>query len=469
MNVWFFILGSLYLGSLVYATIGARKNNKSDEDFAMGGSDLGIVLGCLTVAATLFSTFTLMGMPDFFRQHGIGAWIFLAVSDAVFAFVILWFGFYLRRKAFEKGFEGVAGLMRDCYGTKQAGFLYLIGVFIFLVPYVAVQIRGISIFLSATFPDLLPIWGWAALMVMVMLAYSEAGGLKAIVYADAIQGVILLTVTIIVAVSCVQYFGGVPEMFQKVAKVDEALLSVPGPQGLFTTQFLVASMIVIVMVPVTQPQVTVRLVIMKDLTSMKRMSVMLGIFAVVLLLSIIPIGMYGAARYSDLSTTDFLAQVLIHDQLPFIAATVAIGLIAASISTADSQIFAFGNECRSMLSDDNNQAMKRMRYIIVAFALTSLGVAIISNDQLVLLARVSFAGTSLLGPLVIAAVLVSQPLGKEIIYSSAIGLIVFLLSLFAVVPDTVMGVRMDLFLFCALSLISTLSVMYRKYTPLRAS
>ena len=462
MYFWFFVLGGIYLLSLVVATLKARKTTNGEEDFAMAGSDLGIVLGCLTVAATLYSTFTLMGMPDFFRTHGIGAWIFLAVSDAIFAFVILWFGFHLRKKAYEKGFRGIAGLMRDCYESKWAGYIYLLGVFLFLIPYVAIQIRGIGIFLNATFPDFLPIWGWAVLMVFVMLVYSEFGGLKAIIYADAIQGVILLTVSIIIAVGCIQYFGGVPEMFEAVRKTDDKLLSVPGPKGLFTTQFLLASMIAIVMVPVTQPQVTVRLVIMRDLAAMKRMSVMLGVFAIVLLLAIIPIGMYGAVRYSDLNTADFLAQVLIHDQVPIVAAAVAIGLIAAAISTSDSQIFAFGNEFRSMLAADNKKAIHFMRYVIVGFASISLIVAILSNDQLVLLARVSFAGTSLLAPLVIAAVLSPFPPGRVVFGATLAALLIFLVSIFKVIPDMVFGIRLDLLLFICLSIIALASVVIRK-------
>lgn len=454
MNFWFFILGGIYIGALVLATLSARSSNESEEDFTLAGSDLGVVLGCLTVAATLYSTFTLMGMPDFFRTHGVGGWIFIAVSDAVFAFVILWFGFYLRRKAAQKEFRGMAGLMSECYDTRWAGYVYLTGVFVFLLPYVAIQIRGISIFLSAAFPEFLPVWGWAVSMVIIMLIYSELGGLKAIIYADAIQGLILLTVTMIIAFGCIQYFGGIPEMFEGVRQTDPALLSVPGPKGLLTTQFLLSSLIVISMVPVTQPQVTVRIAIMRDLDAMKRMSVMLGCFAIILLLAIIPIGMYGAVRYADLSTADFLTQVLIHDQTPIVAAAVAIGLIAAAISTSDSQIFAFGNEFRSMLSKDNKKAVHHMRHIIIVFAVAALVVALLSNDQLVLLARVSFAGTSLLAPLVIAAVISDVPPGKIILFVTGGGLVIFLASLFNLVPNMILGIRMDLLLFVTIALIS---------------
>lgn len=148
----------MYLAALVAASIGARNQTHSADDFMTAGSDLGLLLGSLTVAATLFSTFTLLGMPDFFRSHGVGAWIFLAVSDGALAFTIIWFGVHLRQRASANGpFRGLAGLLRNCFGNRWAGFLYLTGIFIFLIPYVAVQIRGVSIFMNAIFPETLPL------------------------------------------------------------------------------------------------------------------------------------------------------------------------------------------------------------------------------------------------------------------------------------------------------------------------
>lgn len=427
------------------------------------GSDLGIVLGGLTVAATLFSTFTLLGMPDFFRNHGIGAWIFLAVSDGALAFTIIWFGAHLRRRAAEKGsFRGIAGLLRHRYDNHWAGVLYLAGIFIFLVPYVAVQIRGVSIFMNAIFPEALPVWGWSVLLVTVMLTYSELGGLKAIIYADAIQGLILLSATLAVAYGCLVNFGGIVEMFNQVERHNEALLSVPGPAGLFTAQFLVASFIVIVLVPVTQPQIAIRLVIMRNFVSLRRMAVLLGVFAMVIILATIPIGLNGAVHYADASTADFLVGTLISDQAPLIAAAVAIGLIAAAISTADSQLFALGAELRSMMSGDEQLVMQRTRISIICFALASLGVALMSGDQLVLLARVSFAGTALLGPFILSGILSEKMPGRIQIPATAVALALFLASVLGAIPPKLGPVRLDLLLLVVLSIVTLASYNLRR-------
>ena len=97
-----------------------------------------------------------------------------------------------------------------------------------------------------------------------MLIYSELGGLKAIIYADSLQGTLLLIVVWIVAFNCLNEVGGWSALFDKVASVDKKLLSTPGPTGLLSPQFLIASALAILMIPVTQPQLSTRLVIMKN-------------------------------------------------------------------------------------------------------------------------------------------------------------------------------------------------------------
>lgn len=462
MTTWIIILGVLYLGMLAFVATNSFKKNKNAEDYLLAGSNIGIILGFLTFAATLFSTFTLLGMPDFFRLNGIGAWIFLAVSDGGMVFLILWWGYHLRKKVAEKGFNGVAGLLVKCYQNKWAGYVSFAGVFLFLVPYVAIQIRGIAIFLVAVFPDVIPFWGWAIAIVAVMLTYSEIGGLKAIMHADAVQGLTLLIVTWIIGIRCVEYFGDLGNMFDQVEAANAALLSTPGPTGLFSVQFLIASFLVILFIPVTQPQLTIRLVIMRNLKTTHMMAVAVGIFAILIILPTAFIGMYGAVRYPDLATADFLSRVLLYEQPDFIAAIAVVGLLAAGLSTTDSQIFALGTEVRSLLSGSEKKVLSITRYSIFGFAVVALIFSVLASDQLVMLARVSFAGTAMLAPMILTGVLSKKVMGNEIIVATAVALAIFILSLLGAIPSEVGPLRLDLFLLIALGLFSAISYAIRK-------
>lgn len=451
MLTWLIIVGSIYISILFYLSYRSRRMIRSNNDFLLAGSNIGLLLGFMTFAATLFSTFTLMGMPDFSKNHGIGAWIFLAFSDAGMVFLIVWFGYRLRKTVSSKGFSGMSALLQDCYRNRWAGYIYFTGVFLFLIPYVAIQIRGVAMFLVQAFPQSMPIWGWSLIIVVVMLVYSELGGLKAIIYADFMQGTLLLLVVWVIALTCMNAVGGWSELFQKTEMANPELLSTPGPKGLLNVQFLIASFLAILMIPVTQPQLSTRLVIMKDMKSMYRMAVAVGIFAMLVIFPTIIIGFYGAIRYPDASMAEFLGQVLIHDQTGFIASAAIIGLFAAAMSTSDSQLFALGNELRGLISKNENDSLKPIRLAIISFALAALVFSLLSSDQLVLLARVSFAGTAMMGPLVILGIFSRKPQGVFMIVVSGLGLLTFILSQAGVLPGTLGPLRMDLSLMILLT------------------
>ena len=138
------------------------------------------------------------------------------------------------------------------------------------------------------------------------------------------------------------------------------------------------------------------------------MAAALAVLSIVAVFPAVVIGLYGAVNYAGSSTSQFLAGVYIFEQPTVIAVAVTIGLMAAAMSTSDSQLFALGTELRSLLKGEEQAVLTRTKLAIAAFAAATLAFAIFSTDELVLLARVSFAGTALLGPLILAAMLSSS-------------------------------------------------------------
>jgi len=361
MITWLIILGSLFILALLAASVKSYKKKRTLDEYMLAGFNIGPIIGVLTFAAALFSAFIFMGMPDMFRTDGVGAWIFLAVSDGGMVFLIIWFGYHIRKKVKTTGFRGVSGFLTGLYEHKLPGYLFFITAFLFLVPYAAIQIRGISIFFSATFEGALPEWSWAVIIVGIMLIYAEIGGFRAIVFSDAIQGTVLLVVIWLIGITCIRSFGSVESLFSAVERVKPELLSVPGPNGLFTVQFLIASFIAIVLIPATQPQLTTRVVVIRNFRSLSRMAVSLGIFAILIILSTVFIGMYGAVMYPDATTADFLASALLFDQKEIVGALAMVGLFAACLSTTNAQIFALGTELRSMMKGSDRTVLRNTR------------------------------------------------------------------------------------------------------------
>jgi len=271
-----------------------------------------------------------------------------------------------------------------------------------------------------------------------------------------------LTVVWIVAIGCINYFGGVGAMFEEVAAVDEALLSTPGPEGLFTPQFLLASFFGVVLLPATQPQLTTRLIVMRSREKMNRMAVSIGGFAIAILLPVIAIGMYGAVEYGGATSREFWSNVLLYEQANVVAAAAVVGLLTAAMSTADSQLFALGTELRSLYHGDEKTALRLTRLSIVFFGAAALVFSILSSDQLVLLALSSFRGTALLGPMVLGGILARRAPGAEVATATGVALVLFLGAEAGVVPASVGPIRTDLLLLGLLAAITVGSMLARR-------
>jgi len=186
---------------------------------------------------------------------------------------------------------------------------------------------------------------------------------------------------------------------------------------------------------------------MKDTRSLFKTAIGLGTFAILVILPTVFLGIYGAIKYPDASTSEFLGNTLVHDQPPILGALVLIGLVAAAISTADSQVFALGGETRSLLRGEDKKMMLIARIAIFVFAILALIFALMSSDELALLARASFAGTAILAPMIFSGIFYERASQLIALPWVTLGCILVLVgSQLGALPATFVGVRLDLLL-----------------------
>jgi SSS family solute:Na+ symporter len=140
-----------------------------------------------------------------------------------------------------------------------------------------------------------------------------------------------------------------------------------------------------------------------------------------------------------------------------VAALALVGLIAAGLSTTNAQIFALGSELRGLLNMEEKKVMRITKIGIFVFALIALVFSELIKDQIALLARVSFAGTALMGPMILLGILSNRKVSAFIILASFIALLIFLLSLAGIIPGSYIGLRLDLILFATLTLVALIS------------
>ncbi len=462
-GITFIAVALVYLAVLItLAVIGNRKNKGDEHQFFLAGGNLGTIIGFLTFFATLYSTFILIGMPNFFRVHGVGTWIFLGVTDMVLAVFTLWLSLKLRERIASREFRSITDLLRETYGSYGL-LVYVTGLVIFLVPYIAIQIKGASGLLANVVPYDVPQWTWAVIILMLMYVYSSIGGLRGIMYCDALQGIMLFTVIWIMAAIILVNFGGIGKLIQSVQATEPALLSTPGPKGLLSVQWLLVGFISIVLLPVSQPQLTSRLSILKGLNERRKVPVLHASFTFLLLIAGLIIGLYGAVAIPATTAPEFIGKLIL-EQNAAIGAIALIGILAAAMSTSDSQFFALGCEINNAFAKFSSKLKVSpivfVKIIILVFCVASFIVAIKSSQGLISLAVSGFMGTALMAPMVLVSILFKRrSFGVLIPIVTVFSLVIFLTSLFGLAPKTLGGIRTDLILLAVNTLITTLAVL----------
>jgi SSS family solute:Na+ symporter len=150
----------------------------------------------------------------------------------------------------------------------------------------------------------------------------------------------------------------------------------------------------------------------------------------------------------------------LEEQHELIAAFIIIGLFAAAMSTSDSQLFAMGNEIKGLLGLKEEDNLKPIRIVILLFAVSALVFSLVSSDELVLLARLSFSGTALMGPMILLGVFSNRPQGVAMIILSMVALLLFILSNLGWFPKQILSFRTDLFLMMVLGAAALINYLY---------
>ncbi len=449
----------LFLAVVAWAL--AKQKNKTQQHYLFG-SGFGFILSFFGISASLFSTFTLQGMPAFFKNHGIGSWVFLGITDVCLASILLFFGLKMRHfiqnlsqnSTTKHPIKNLSEWLKNSGLPKWTLFFFISALTVFMLPYISIQIKGTAILLQTAIPLGSTHLTWSILMVILMMTYSWFGGIKAIFVTDMVQGLVLLFTVWAIAFFAISASNGVGNLFAQVAQINPTLLSVSNT-GVINWQFLLISFISIVLMPYVQPQMVTRILVAKNDKAFAQSTIALAIFAILVILPTLFIGFRSLIVSQTVSEGHFLLNMLASDAPVFFYALFIVGVLAAAMSTADSQLMAIGTEWSSTLFKENIQTHKRaklsVKLIAGAVVIGALILAQSSFKSLVLFAINSFIGTSLLLPIVLASTLQNKVYRQWLIYSSVGAVGIFLAVLLTIIPKMILGLRIELILYALLA------------------
>ena len=182
------LFSALWIGLGIYW----GRRNKSFEDHALAGRNIGLALGSATAAATWITSNTTMLAPQFALQ--LGVWGMLAYSTASFGLFLFALMAGRIRKLMPHGYTS-GDFFRLRYGRVAWAIFLVFTLFYSLTWLVSMAMAG-GILLKAL-SGIPYAWGMTVILGVCVL-YTMRGGLAAVIGTDFIQSLIIVIGIVIV-------------------------------------------------------------------------------------------------------------------------------------------------------------------------------------------------------------------------------------------------------------------------------
>jgi len=354
-----------YLLSLVFLGYVGYKKTTSTSDYLVGGRDMNPIVMSLSYGATFISASAIVGFGGVSAAFGMGIqW--LCFLNMLVGVVIAFIFFGLKTR--EVGAKLKAGTFAQFLGKyyHSHAVQVFVGAMIFITMplYAAVVMKGGAVFMEEIFQIDYNI----ALLIftLIIAAYVIAGGIKGVMYTDALQAVIMFVCMLVLLFSLYHILGmnftqanqaltdlapKVPEKFHSLGHQGWTAMPVICSPQWYT---LVTSLILGVGIGcLAQPQLVVRFMTVKSGKELKR-----GVFIGCLFIFITVGTIYHAGALSNLffmkteghvatevvGDIDKIIPYFIDKAMPaWFSALFMLCILSASMSTLSSQFHTMGS------------------------------------------------------------------------------------------------------------------------------
>ena len=219
-------------------------------------------------------------------------------------------------------------------------------------------------------------YSWGIILgALIVLVYCFSGGIRASIWTDALQSILMMVAMMLLLVIALNACGGIAGLWQQLGEIDPVLIQ-PIPQdlqygfGLFLLSWLVAGLGV-----VGQPHIMIRAMVINDAAKIGISRNIYAVSYIVFSTAAVLVGLSARVLLPNLTAGGdpelALPQMAIVLLPAILVGVILAGIFSAVVSTADSQILA----CSAALTQDLFPAMGR-NYKLVKVG-TSIVTAII--------------------------------------------------------------------------------------------
>jgi sodium/proline symporter len=395
-----YLLFMLAIGAYFY------RKNKNLDDYVLGGRNLNSWVAAMSASASDMSGWLLLGLPGWTYASGMGEAAWIAIG--------LLFGTYCNwrfvakrlREYTEKAKNSltISDYFENRFNdkTKVLRILSAIIILVFFLIYTASGfVAGAKLFST-----IFPMTYTSALItgVIVIVSYTFLGGFNAVAWTDFFQGTLMFIAIVFVPVFAYVALGGINSAHAQVLMANPNFISLFNYlDGSKISLITILSMMAWGLGYFGQPHILVRFMAIRSTSQVKQARIIATIWTAISLIGAIMVGTLGFVYLKTpligaAAETVFIVMInsLFH---PLVAGLLLAAILAAIMSTADSQLLV----ASSALTQDLYHVLLRRhasdkellvvsRLFVIVIALIAALFATDPNSNVLILVGYAWAG-----------------------------------------------------------------------------
>jgi sodium/proline symporter len=413
-NVTKLIVLAIYLIAMVGIGYVYYQKTSDFADYVLGGRKLGSWTAALSAQASDMSGWLLIGLPGAAYVSGIeAAWIAIGLGLGTY---VNWKVVALRLRSYTE-VAGDSLTLSDYFENRfrdNTNILRLVSsivIIIFFAVYTSAQFSAGA----KLFETLMGIDYTVALLLggAIIIAYTFLGGFMAVSFTDFIQGMLMFFALLVVPFVMVAELGGFGAAFDGLRQVDPNFLHLTKSTGGGAVSFIaIASNLAWGLGYFGQPHVLARFMAIGSTQQVKKARLIAMVWVAISLTAATFVGVFGRLYITGIDDPEKIFMMSVDTLfIPVIAGVLLAAILAASMSTADSQLLVTASSIsediyKKYLKKDatDDQMLKVSRFSVIGIAVIALVIAFDPNSSVFALVSYAWAGLgAAFGPVIVAS------------------------------------------------------------------
>jgi len=400
------VLGVYILGVFSVGWWARSRWSASAESYFLADRKLGPLIFLATMAATNFSAFTVFGASGAGYREGFAFYPVIGFGTGFMALTFWLVGRRARALACSHGAVTPAELIRALYDSRIVSTIFALVLIIFTIPYLALQ----PIAAGYALQELLGwdyLWG-ASLITLIITLYTLRGGLRAVAWTDALQGLVMFGILALALILIAGQAGGLGGAGRRLLELKPELFSRPGGEGRYLITIWFSYMMLWFFCDPMFPQLFQRFMAARDDRTIRRTMLAYPLVCSAVFFLPVTIGVLGHLTHPGLTgkAADRILPLLAVDLgSPVLGALIIACGLAALMSTMDSQLLTlssiFSQDIYPLLGNRKVRQAWPGRVFVILLAGAGLALAVNPPGTILSIARESFTGLAVLFPTVI--------------------------------------------------------------------